>query len=247
MKSEALKLASLFSYSPNQRGYCGRSSAGHVFFRCIRDGVCGDVSQELTHFIVLYPYLKTIASVTGLSPFDHKVVEAYWLGNDLLKKMPTEAYDILLDMFKQQGVPVWLIDSLRKKRPAKFIPTHLFQVLHVGVGQASGAVPFNLASVNNCMVRWGKVVSVTEKKIELNLSKLSKSQKSYQVIRTKEMVSAEAFPFFKPKVGDTVAMHWRHGVKILSREEEKDLMYWTKQVLKYTVADMPSKSRKIAV
>ncbi|MDO8515049.1 MAG: hypothetical protein Q7S14_00985, partial [bacterium] len=62
------------------------------------------------------------------------------------------------------GVPDWLVDDLKNHPPKKFIPTHLFQVLHVGVGRASGSVPFNQETINNCMVsvqngaayHWGK-------------------------------------------------------------------------------------------
>ena len=41
-----------------------------------------------------------------------------------------------------------MIDELRESPPKKFIPTHLFQVLHVGVGKASGSVEFNLETIN---------------------------------------------------------------------------------------------------
>ena len=232
MDSKALKLASLFSYSPNHKGYCGRSSAGHVFFRCIRDGICDDVSQELSHFIVLYPYLKTIATLTGFSPFDHKVIEAYWIGNELLEKLPMSGYEILLKEFAKQGVPSWLIESLGKKMPKKFIPNHLFQVLHVGVGQASGSVPFDMQSINNCMIRWGKVIAVkADGKIVISLKQLTQSTNGHKLKLVKEVISSEACPFFKPKVGDIVALHWGHVVKKLTKREEQNLIYWTQQTL----------------
>ena len=231
MDSKALKLASLFSYSPNHKGYCGRSSAGHVFFRCIRDGICDDVSQELTHFIVLYPYLKTISTAFRLSAFDYKVIEAYWMGNELLENVPMSAYKTLLNEFKKQGVPSWLTDSLQKKQPKKFIPNHLFQVLHVGVGQASGSVPFDLQSINSCMIRWGEVRANLNGRIEIILTKLTKIKDRYKLTSVKEQMSTEACPFFSPKVGDTVAIHWGHVVKRLTKQEAKNLMYWTKQTL----------------
>jgi len=233
MDSKALKLASLFSYSPNHKGYCGRSSAGHVFFRCIRDGICDDVSQELTHFIVLYPYLKTIATLTKLSPFDHKVIEAYWIGNELLENIPVSGYEILLKEFTKQGVPSWLVDSLKDKKPKKFIPNHLFQVIHVGVGQASGSVPFDIHSVNSCMIRWGRVTAIkADGNMEIALKQLTQSKKGYKLKSTKEVVSAEACPFFKPKIGDLVALHWGYIVKRLTKREENNLMYWTEHTLK---------------
>lgn len=230
--TKALKLASLFSYSPNHKGYCGRSSAGDAFSRCITVGVCAGVPEELTHFIVLYPYLKTIGTLTGLSPFDYKVVEAYWIGNELLDKIPASAYQILLKEFKKQGVPPWLIDSLKGKQPKKFIPNHLFQVLHVGVGQASGSVPFDIGSINSCMIRWGKVVAVKESgKTEISIKQLAETNNIYKLITTKTAMLADASPFFKPKTGDFVAIHWGHVVKRLTQREAKNLTYWTEQTL----------------
>lgn len=234
MDSKALKLASLFSYSPNHKGYCGRDSAGDVFVRCIEKGLCSKVPQELKHFIVLYPYLKTISTLTKLSPFDYKVIEAYWIGNELLEDMPVHGYEILLKEFKKQGVPSWLIDSLKKKKPKKFIPNHLFQVLHVGVGQASGSVPFDMQSINNCMIRWGTVHAKSSRTIGIELTKLQKVNNHYELTSVSEQISTNACPFFSPKVGDIVALHWGHVVKRLNSREEKNLTYWTKQTLAST-------------
>jgi hypothetical protein len=240
MQSKALKLASLFSYSPNHKGYCGRDSAGDVFTRCILKGECEKVPRELKHFIVLYPYLKTIATLTGLSLFDHKVVEAYWIGNELLEKIPVSGYDTLLKEFKKQGVPSWLINTLRKKKPVRFIPNHLFQVLHVGVGQASGSVPFDIQSINSCMIRWGKVLMVkADGTVTASLKQLTQSGAGYKLTKVKTTLSAGSSPFFKPKVGEIIAVHWGHIVKRLARKEETNLTYWTKQMLLISDQDIP--------
>lgn len=232
MDSKALKLASLFSYSPNHKGYCGRDSAGDAFTRCILKGECEKVPRELKHFIVLYPYLKAIATLAGLSPFDYIVIEAYWVGNELLENIPVSGYEILLKEFAKQGVPSWLIESLQKKKPKRFIPNHLFQVLHVGVGQASGSVPFNIESVNSCMIRWGKVAAVkADGKIEMSLKQLTQSNNGYKLNTVKTTLSADSSPFFRPKVGDIIAVHWGHVVKKLTQREDRNLTLWTKQTL----------------
>ncbi|MBP6993997.1 hypothetical protein KBB12_02040 [Candidatus Woesebacteria bacterium] len=232
---KALKLASLFSYSPNHKGYCGRDSAGDAFTRCILNGDCAGVPEELTHFIVLYPYLKTLSIVTKLSPFDHRIIEAYWIGNDLLKSVPVSAYHILLKEFEKQGVPSWLIKSLKQKQPKAFIPSHLFQVLHVGVGQASGSVPFDIGSINSCMIRWGKVTRVDKSgKIHVALQRFSKT---YKLTISSEIFAKNTSPFFTPKVGDTVAVHWGHIVKKLTQREIKNLAYWTQEALHSAVIE----------
>lgn len=190
MDIKALQLASRFSLSPNALGYCGRKSAVKKLKRCIDKGKCAGVEQELKKFIVLYPYLRTISEITGLPEFDYRVIEAYWLGNDLLKQVRAKHYAILLKNFAKQGVPKWLIEELKQKKPRVFIPNHVFQVTHVGVGKASGSVPYNKETINNCLITINK------------------------------------------KGGQTVARHWGKEVKILTSLEEKNLLFWTKKVLK---------------
>lgn len=66
------------------------------------------------------------------------MIESYWLGNNLLKKFKPKDYLVLLDFFVKQGVPDFFVQELKNKSPKKFIPNHLFHVLHIGVGKASG-------------------------------------------------------------------------------------------------------------
>jgi hydrogenase maturation factor len=67
--------------------------------------------------------------------------------------------------------------------------------------------------------------------MEIILTKLTKIKDRYKLTSVKEQMSTEACPFFSPKVGDTVAIHWGHVVKRLTKQEAKNLMYWTKQTL----------------
>jgi hypothetical protein len=148
-----------------------------------------------------------------------------------LNKAKPEHYEILLENFSHQGVPDWLIAEMRLKPPRTFIPTHLFQVLHVGVGRASGAVPFNLESVNNCMIRWGEVKQIHDNHAEVSLYSLEKTKSSYNVKPKQESVqfSPEIIPGLK--IGDIVAVHWNLAIKILSSDEVARLSYWTDTVI----------------
>ena len=202
------------------------------FKNCISKGTCVGVEEEVTKFIVLHPYLQTIAKITKRPKFSYPVIESYWLGNKLLKKFKAKDYSVLLDYFKKQGVPDFFIEELKLKKPKQFIPSHLFHVLHVGVGKASGAVPFNLNSINNCMIRWGEVRSIAKNKTTINLNSLKKSSNKYSLSKIKTQIPFN--PALAPnlKKGDTVAVHWQMVVKILEEEEINNLEYWTKKVLK---------------
>jgi hypothetical protein len=232
MDKKALQLNSRFSLPPNSLGYCGKDSAPEKFKSCVIDGKCEGVEEEFKHFIVLYPYLKAISKITRLPKYSYRVIESYWIGNDLLLEARQRDYRILLSFFEKQGVPKWLIDELKSRKPGKFIPTHLFQILHVGVGRASGSVPYNLETINNCMIRWGEVEKIGKSTATVKLNSLKKVKGVFCLTQI-----SETFPFIPGfvtaiKKGDQVAVHWKQITKILTEEETRKISYWTNEVLK---------------
>lgn len=232
MDTKTLQLISRFSLPPNSLGYCGRDSAPEKFKSCVIDNDCSSVAEEVKNFIVLYPYLKTISQLINKPLFSYEVSEAYWLGNAFLEEVDNSDYTILLEKFKEQGVPPWLIEELREDIPNRFIPTHLFQVLHVGVGRASGSVPYNIETINNCMIRWGRISGVTQNQIIVRLNSLEElNANKYQLVIKEEVV--DSMPGFVKdlNVDSIVAIHWGQIVKSLSEKEVKDLSFWTSEVL----------------
>jgi hypothetical protein len=229
--SKALQLASRFALPPNSLGYCGKDSAPEKFKRCVISGDCIGVEEEIEKFPVFYPYLKTIAEITDKPIFSYEVIESYWLGNDCLNQAKPEDYSLLLDKFLKQGVPNFFVEELRSEQPKEFIPMHLFQVLHVGVGRATGAVPFNLNSSNQCMIRWGKVTHIKNNTATIDLNSLNKENKKYKLTIKSE--SHQFIPEFVPnlKIGDILAVHWKQVIKKLTTKEEKKLTFWTKKVI----------------
>lgn len=231
MDKKALQLLSRFSLPPNALGYCGKDSAPEKFKKCVIEGKCSGVSSEIKNFIVLNPYLKTIAEVTGKDPFSYQVAEAYWLGNNLLKKFKPEHYKILLQNFKKQGIPNWVTDELGEKKIKKFIPFHLFQILNAGVGRTSVKDPYNLKMMNQCMVRWGKITKIGGEKVRVNLNSLKKESGKYKLVKIKE--ETMRLPNFTRslKSGDVVAVHWGLIVKKLTQRELDNIKYWTKETV----------------
>ncbi len=235
MTIRALQLGARFSLPPNSLGYCGRGTAPEKFKNCIITGNCDGVEEEISNFLVLYPYLTTIAQITSLPIFSYPVIEAFWLGNKELKKAKITDYDLLLDNFLKQRVPDFFMAELRLKKPKVFIPFHLFQILHIGVGKASGAVPFNLDSINNCMIRWGEVMKLDDKMALIRLNSLKEKKQAFVLYKKEETIPFLSQLLPELKVGDTVTVHWNMTVKILTKDEEKNLEYWTEEVLKYTL------------
>jgi hydrogenase maturation factor len=232
MDKKALQLCAHFALQPNQLGFCGRNSAPAKLKECIVDGNCKQIEKELKKFIVLNPYLQTIAEVTNLDPFSYKVIEAYWLGNDLLEQFKLGHYQILLKYFVKQGVPGWLVKELENKQPKVFIPIHLFNILHVGVGKASGSVPFNLESINNCMVRWGKVKSIiNSQKLKIEAVKLKKQNDQYILGNKISDYKYYSQLVGKLKIGDQVAVHWGWIAKKITQKEKEEIRKWTDRLI----------------
>lgn len=236
---KALQLASRFALPPNSLGYCGQNTAPERFKKCINCEDCSGIEDELSKFIVLNPYLETLATITKRPKYSYKNVEAYWLGNNTLYLAKTKDYGILLDNFTKQGVPDWLTTELRSDIPKVFIPHHLFQVLFIGVGRASGSVPYNIESINNCMIRWGKVEEMSRDKAIVALHSLKIVKGKYVLYLKKEEIafSNELTPEVKP--GTTVACHWGMVVKVLNLREETALSTWTKKIITLLKPKLP--------
>lgn len=88
----ALKTACLYSLKPHQLGFCGPLD-NKISSQLIIDYIQGQKNKEmairkiLEEFIGSYGYYQQIAKKNSIKdPLAQKVVRAYWLGNDLLKK-----------------------------------------------------------------------------------------------------------------------------------------------------------------
>ena len=92
-----------YAYPPNSLGYCG--PADFTAFReyAVAGVVDGGLVQLAQAFAGAWPYLELIAHGCDISdPLDQRVVEAYWVGNELLDKVPlTDIGDSMQDRFRQ--------------------------------------------------------------------------------------------------------------------------------------------------
>lgn len=88
-----------FAFRPNELGYCGGDDARSLFEH-VREGVVdGDVLRLDREFEGAWPYLQLIAASNGIAdPLAREVVEAYWLGNRLLERVPPGSFIENLEM-----------------------------------------------------------------------------------------------------------------------------------------------------
>ena len=153
-----------YAYPPNALGYCGPAD-----FAAFREyAVAGVVDRGLVQlaqaFAGAWPYLELIAAGCGIGdPLDRRVVEAYWVGNDLLDKVPvTEIGDSMQDRFRHRtgrNFP-FLAEGVQ----AGGVPHHSFAVFCVypwtGLLGDNRMAEHALMVLDRCRIRWGKVTAV---------------------------------------------------------------------------------------
>lgn len=157
-----------YAFMPNNLGYCGGNENEILFEHAVEGRSDPRLAPLLGKFTGAVPYLRTIAAANGIGdPFDPRVVEAYWIGNELLDRV--EAGDLYRSLEERFGahLPAKLRDQVLRKPPAGAKPFHLFHVLdvyrHLEVDGTAGRLAadgIGMAAMESCRISWGQVREV---------------------------------------------------------------------------------------
>jgi len=117
---------------PNRLQYCGGDDNRTILDYAVADVREPPLDRMLRKFTGALPYLQLIARGNGISdPFDERVVEAYWIGNELLERVEArELYDHLKERYRSELSPR-VMDRVLAKAPAGARPHHSFHVFDV--------------------------------------------------------------------------------------------------------------------
>src|SRR5690349_13936576 len=121
-----------YAFGPNRLGYCGPDAVVELFEEGTRGGDERALRELAQGFEGAWPYLELIARANRIDdPLDRRVVEAYWLGNELLDAVrPADLGSSLAARFR----PRLRADGWRwlaGKPEAGAVPVHAFHVLDV--------------------------------------------------------------------------------------------------------------------
>ena len=222
-----------YAYPPNRLGYCGPSdplSLGGA----LEERDVADLSLLAREFDGAWPYLQLIAGCNGIAdPLDARVVEAYWVGNELLHKVPKQAMLSSLDerFAKRSGST---FANVANAVPLGGVPHHSFHVFAVypwlGLLRSGRRGPA-LDVIDQCRVRWARVVSVGADTALVRTPTLV-FEDDRLVLAGEHEVSARRFapadgepPDLQS--GDLVSLHWDWICEKLSPRRARRLIGYT--------------------
>jgi Family of unknown function (DUF6390) len=204
-----------FAFPPNALGLCGPDT-GTALVEHVRDAhVDAELRRIARGFEGAWPYLELIAGENDIrDPLDARVVEAYWLGNELLGRVGPRAHHADLDgRFRDRARPKewrWL----ETKADSEAVVHHSFHVLEVlpRIGLIRGGVPTDVVGVlGRCLIRPGRVVGRGPTGLDVLAAPLEMVDGAlrFGAPRAEHLPYAEVDAYGDdPGVGDLVALHW---------------------------------------
>lgn len=220
-----------YAFMPNHLGYCGGAES-EVLFEHATDGKPDDrLIPLLAKFGGALPYLQTIAAANGIrSPFDARVVEAYWIGNDLLEAVDARRlHKSLADRFGND-LPAKLRPHVMHKPTEGARPHHFFHVADVYRHLEPEEV--GMAAIEDCRISWGRVTGiegaelvVDRRPIVLRGTKLVLDEPRRETV--KRSLDGRGFAD-DAQLGDWVSIHWGWTCEILDERKRGNLEHYTR-------------------
>jgi uncharacterized protein DUF6390 len=208
-----------YAFPPNELGYCGPADADVL----LRGDDPAEVAAHAKAFDGAWPYLRAIADAAGVADaLDADVVESYWVGGPLLRRLEP---DSLLDRLRRAfaGQVTGLLDYLES--PTGVLAHHSFHVFVVypWVRFLDRDPATALQVLQECRIRWGTVDSVDDEHVVI-LSRpltlrdglLALAEPTAERVRwSKDSASLIAAP--APR--DVVSAHWDWVCSTLTEAE----------------------------
>lgn len=225
---------SRYAFGPNRLHYCG-PDANHEIHSYINEGVSDPgLTQLLREFQTMYPYLRHIAEANDVKdPFNERVVEAYWLGNELLDAIDARKfYRHLVEGQKiHRKLGAKSFELLAKKLGAGAVPHHSFHVLDIWRRTGHLDREHTLESMDECRVSWGKVVRTEGPWITVLAEPLLYSQGKLflgNAVEKKLARRLEAeYDIEQIKSGDIVSIHWSVPCEKINKRQAAMLKKYT--------------------
>lgn len=204
-----------YAFQPNALGFCGPADAGNLFELTHRAERRPGFEQLLARFETLYPYLTTLARVSGIhDTFDQRVVEAYWLGRPLDRRVSASAFHRHFrdSLNLRKRLPAALLDEITDQTHVSGQFNHTSHVLAAFTRLELAAGGALLPTLDQCRISWGTVVDVQIGSAVVRRQPLVRNNNQY-ALGPAEAYDAR-FTWQGDSLvagltrGDVVALHW---------------------------------------
>jgi hypothetical protein len=228
------QLFARYAFMPNRLTYCGGDDNRALFDYCRASETDPGLLQLLRQFSGAMPYLRLIAHCNHLAdPFDRRVVEAYWLGNELLQGVEARTlYDSLRERFAGQMTPK-AMELVLNKAPAGARPHHSFHVLEVC---PRNGWPQALEFMDNCRISWGRVTAVAGTTVTAVVQPLTVVGNDLVLDQPTPQTITRQFDgqgfVDDVAVGDWISIHWGWACQVLAPVQVANLEKWSRYHLK---------------
>jgi hypothetical protein len=224
-----------YAFGPNKLHLCGPDLNQEVL-AYIKEGISDEgLTNIIKRFETLYPYLQQIALANSIKdPFDPHVVEAYWIGNELLDTIPAKTYyRHLKDSLQiQKRSPSKQMDQLKDKLTQGALMHHSFHVLNVWRRTGHNGTNHTIDTFDKCIISWsqvksidGPIITTMRQPLTLKAGKLAMGPpRPFKFVRPLEASST----LDNIKTGDIVTIHWNSPCEIINKRQLINLKKYTK-------------------
>ena len=229
-----------YAFPPNRLGYCGPDDNQALLEQVSEGRSDGGLLQLEKKFEGAYPYLCLIAQANGIpDPFDSQVVEAYWIGNDLLDRVQAAPfYESLKQRFANRMKPSefgWIA----RKVELSARPHHNFHVFDVYVRAGlmrNERADIAVETMDSCRISWGRVTAVEAAEIVVDRRQLvlaggRLALSEPRSFRAARQLDGRGF-VDGVQVGDEVSIHWNWACEVLDSDALARLARATQRSLK---------------
>lgn len=226
-----------YAYPPNALGLCGADAPRTLLEYGDAGAADGGLAELARTFDGAWPYLTLIAHANRIEdPLDPRVVEAYWVGNELLARVaPAALARHVRERFRGR------LGSAAERLPglvaAGAVPHHCFHVLalYPWLGLLrGGAVEEPLRALDRCRTTPAVVLAVGDETADVLAApllwedgRLALGDPAPRRVRWQE----EGRAFVRPQPGDLVSLHWDCVCDVLAPGAATRLAAVTRRVL----------------
>ncbi len=228
-----------YAFGPNRLHYCGPDANKEILAYMEAGETDPGLLAMMTKFQTLYPYLRLIADSNNVrDPFDDRVVEAYWLGNELLDNIGKRSFfrHLAEGLQLRKKTKSTELDDIAAPLRSGAVPHHSYHVFSVWKRTGNTGTPHSIESIDACRISWGKVVSVQGPRIkvlrrsviEFNDSLVLGNSKHVTVMRPLD--ARDDIAELKP--GQIITMHWDVPCEVITEQQKENLKRYTVRHMK---------------